>query len=284
MGNAFLYGGAGSGNLRFKVMPYATVESLLASAAAENTIGIVTTNKMTSWVVDSTVPATPSEGMVWISTGKASRIIINILKKNVIYIYPQVVKQYVSGAWVILDSFCHQNKTWTSLWFGQLYTPGNEWTEVTGGWTSVGKKSYSGSGAKAKAPTITRTVSAITAEVSGAGVFYPVNKIDLTDFDTLTFRGEFTRGGSAGRNLMAACWKDFGTYYDEGAGAPVANADLPESTGTEIAVDISALTGEHIVGLGMTDSKVAITEVILSASNSAEAKAAAYDILTGGIT
>lgn len=276
--------GGGSGGLNFKIKAYPTKEALLSASAANNTIGIVTTKKIGSWIVDSTVPSTPNEGMVWVSTGKASRIIINILKKNVIYICPQVVKQYVSGEWVVLDSFCRQNKTWTSIWFGQLYTPGNEWTEVTGGWTSVGKKSYSGSGAKAKAPTITRTVSAITAEVSGAGVFYPVNKIDLTDFDTLTFRGEFTRGGSAGRNLMAACWKDFGTYYDEGAGAPVANADLPESTGTEIAVDISALTGEHIVGLGMTDSKAAVTEVILSASNSAEAKAAAYDILTGGIT
>ena len=249
-----------------------------------NTIWVSTDVSIPMWSVGPFAPASPAEGTVWITTGSVSRIVINLLKKNALYVYPQVAKQYIAGLWVNRDSACYQNDEWTDMWFGQLYTPGNEWTEVTGGWASVGKKSYSGSGAKAKAPTITRTVSAITAEVSGAGVFYPVNKIDLTDFDTLTFRGEFTRGGSAGRNLMAACWKNFGTYYDEGAGAPVANADLPESTGTEITVDISALTGEHIVGLGMTDSKAVVTEVILSASNSAEAKAAAYDILTGGIT
>ena len=268
MGNAFLYVGAGGGvSLNFRVAAYGSKSSLQSATPAENTIGVITLNKITSWVVDASEPATPSEGMVWISTGKTSRIIINILKKNVIYIYPQVVKQYVSGAWINRDSFCYQNKAWRSLWFGQLYTPGYEWSSVTGGWTSIGKRSYAGSGANAKAPTITRNENSIVAEVSGAGVFYPANKIDITEFDTLTFRGEFKRGGSAGRNLMAACWKDFGTYYDEGAGAPVAYTDLTESTGTEITVDISALTGEHIVGLGMTDSKATVTEVILSAAD-----------------
>lgn len=275
--------GGGSGGLNFKIKAYPTKEALLSASAANNTIGIVTTKKISSWIVDSTVPSTPNEGMVWVSTGKASRIIINILKKNVIYIYPQVVKQYVSGAWVNREAYCYQNKAWTTLWFGQLYTPGDEWSAVTGGWTSVAKKSFSSSSASAKAPTITRNKASIVAETTGAGVFHAVNKINLTEFDTLTFRGEFKRGGSSGRNLMAACWKDFGTYYDDGSGAPAASTGLSSTTGTELTVDISKLTGEHIIGLGLTDSKATVTEVILSAAD-LDAKAAAYDILMEGVT
>lgn len=250
----------------------------------ENTFWVNTDVSVPMWVVGSTAPAAPTEGMVWISNGSASRVVINVLKKNALYIYPQVARQYVSGAWVNREAYCYQNKAWTKLWFGQLYTPGDEWSAVTGGWTSVGKKSFSSSSASAKAPTITREPSSIKAETTGAGVFYVTNKIDITEFDTLTFRGEFKRGGSSGRNLMAACWKDFGTYYDDGSGAPAASTGLSSTTGTELTVDISKLTGEHIIGLGLTDSKAVVTEVILSASNSAEAKAAAYDILTGGIT
>lgn len=283
MGNAFLYGGSGAGNMKFKVSAYPTKEALLSASAANNTIGIITTEKITSWVVNHTAPAAPSEGMVWISNGSASRVVINILKRNALYIYPQIARQYVAGTWVNREAFCYQNKAWTTLWFGQLYTPGDEWSAVTGGWTSVAKKSFSSSSASAKAPTITRNEASIVAETSGAGVFHAVNKIDLTEFDTLTFRGEFKRGGSSGRNLMAACWTEFSTYYDDGAGAPAASTGLSSTTGTELTVDISDLTGEHIIGLGLTDSKATVTEVILAAED-LTAKAAAYDILMEGVT
>ena len=275
--------GGGSGGLNFKIKAYPTKEALLSASAANNTIGIVTTEKITSWVVSHTAPEVPSEGMVWITIGNVSSVVINILKNNALYIYPRITQQYVSGIWVTREAFCYQNKIWTYLWFGQLYTPGNEWDSVTGGWTSVAKKSFKDSSSTAKSPTITREASYIKAETTGSGVFHTANKIDLTEFDTLTFRGTFNRGGSSPRNLMAGCWKDFGTYYDEGTGKAAASTKMSTSTGSELVVDISKLSGQHIVGLGLTDSTATVTEVILSASNSAEAKAAAYDILTGGI-
>ena len=283
MGNAFLYGGSGGVSLNFRIISYATKEALLAATHAENTIGIITPDKITSWVVDVSAPSAPAEGMLWITTGSVSRVVINLLKKNAVYIYPQIARQYVAGTWVNREAYCYQNKVWTTLWFGQLYTPGDEWSAVTGGWTSVAKKSFSSSSASAKAPTITRNEASIVAETSGAGVFHAVNKIDLTEFDTLTFRGTFKRGGSSARNLMAACWTDFGTYYDDGTGAPAASTGLSSTTGTELTVDISELSGEHIVGLGLTDSTATVTEVILSSDDLA-AKAAAYDILIGGVT
>lgn len=275
--------GGGSGGLNFKIKAYPTKESLLSASAANNTIGIITTEKITSWVVSHTAPEVPSEGMVWITNGKTSRVVINLLKKNAVYVYPQLIRQYVGGAWVSRDAYCYQNGSWTALWFGQLYTAGEEWTAITGGWTSTAKKSSSESGASAKAPTITRGTASITAKVSGGGVFHTVNKIDLTEFSTLAFRGEFNRGGSSGKNLMAGCWENFGTYYDEGTGKAAASTKMSTSTGSELVVDISELSGEYIVGLGLTDSTATVTEVILSADDLA-AKAAAYDILMEGVT
>ena len=248
----------------------------------ENTIWVNTGDKITSWAVGPAQPSQPEEGMVWITSGGVSRVVINLLKKNALYIYPQVVRQYVSGAWVGRDAYCYQNGEWTALWFGQLYTAGEEWTSVTGGWTGRAMKSHSESGASAKAPTITRGSASITAETSGGGVFYAANKIDVTDFSTIAFRGEYKRGGSVPRNCMAGCWRSFGTYYDGGSGSPAASAALSGTSGSELVVNVADLTGEYYVGLGLTDSKAVITEIIMSA-DAASAKAAAYDILTEGL-
>lgn len=236
----------------------------------ENTFWVNTDVSIPMWVVGSTAPEAPTEGMVWISNGSASRVVINVLKKNALYIYPQVARQCVSGVWVNRDSYCYQNKAWTPLWFGQLYTPGDEWTAVTGGWTSVAMKSFKNSGASAKAPTITRGTSSIKAQTSGGGVFHTVNKIDVTEFDSLTFRGEFARGGSSGRNLLAACWENFGSYYDEGDGASAASAGLSGSAGKELTVDVSGLSGEYFLGLGLTESTAIVEEIILSTQQSSD--------------
>lgn len=108
-------------------------------------------------------------------------------------------------------------------------------------------------------------------------MFHTVNKIDLTEFSTLAFRGEFKRGGSANRNLMAACWDSFGTYYDDSHVA--AHKDAPSEISSELVVDISKLSGSYIVGLGMTDSEAAVEEIVMEADNTAAANAAAYDDL-----
>lgn len=250
--------------LNFKIVRYETKEALLAAAPAENTIGVITEVDITSWSFSPVKPAESANGMAWITTGKAASVTINLLKRNALIVYPQLVWQCVDGVLVNRDSYCYQNGAWTPLWFGQLYAAGDEWEAVTGGWTATALKSNSESGASAKAPTIARGASSITASTTGGGVFHPANKIDLTEFNTLTFRGNFTRNGSAARNLMAGCWKEFGTYYDGGSGVADAYTMLSALSGTELVVDISSISGEYIVGLGLTDSTAEVTEVRMS--------------------
>ena len=116
MGSVALEGfGGGSNPLNFKIVSYATEEELLAATPKENTIGIVTTDTITSWIFSATEPTDPVEGMVWITTGTSSALEFNALKKNGIQVYPISAKQYVNGAWVGRPAKSYQNGAWVDL-------------------------------------------------------------------------------------------------------------------------------------------------------------------------
>jgi hypothetical protein len=102
----------GGNPMNFKVVAYATEEELLAASPKENTIGIVTTDTITSWIFSATEPEAPVDGMVWISIGTSGAAEFNALKKNGIYIYPLSAKQYVSGAWVNVTAKIWQGGEW----------------------------------------------------------------------------------------------------------------------------------------------------------------------------
>lgn len=106
------FGGGGGTSLNFDVKAYATEEAMLAATPKENTIGIITTTPITSWIFSATEPAETMEGMVWITTGTSSTVKFNALKKNCIQVYPISAKQYVSGAWVNKNMKCYQNGKW----------------------------------------------------------------------------------------------------------------------------------------------------------------------------
>lgn len=256
--------GSGGAPLNFKIVSYATQETLLAARPAENTIGIVTTVKIPSWLFSPSEPSSAEPGMVWIKTGGSGPREINALKKNGIIIYPLSASQYVGGTWESVTAMSYQRGKWET-WITYLYNHGDECTHLTGGWTATALKSSQHTTVSAKAPTITRNGDSIKAAVSsGGGVFHCEDKIDLTDFNTLTIRGTFTRTGEQSRNLMAGCWKEFGSYYDDGNGVADAYAKLEGSSGTELVVDVSTLSGFYIVGIGITSSTAEVTEALLT--------------------
>lgn len=135
MGECFVIksGGSSSGaSLNFNVVGGTTQPS----SPSENTIWVNTSTAITSYVFSMTQPAAPTAGMVWIVTGTSSSAEFNALKKNEIQVLPQTVKQYVSGAWVSKTGKTYQNGSWTD-WTTSLYDSGNEYTELTGGWSST---------------------------------------------------------------------------------------------------------------------------------------------------
>lgn len=112
MAKGFKHGAGGSNPLNFKIVSYATEEELLAASPKENTIGIVTSDTITSWIFSDTEPTETIEGMVWISTGTSSPTTFNALKKNTLQVYPLSAKQYIGGAWVDKTAKSYQGGAW----------------------------------------------------------------------------------------------------------------------------------------------------------------------------
>lgn len=123
MAKGFKHGAGGSNPLNFKIVSYATEEELLAATPKENTIGIVTTDTITSWIFSATEPTEPMEGMVWITTGATSPVAFNALKKHGIQVFPVFAKQYIGGTWVEKTEKSWQNGEW-SEWAIPVFTKG----------------------------------------------------------------------------------------------------------------------------------------------------------------
>lgn len=128
--------GGGGSSLNFKVIAVAS-ESALPSSAAENTIAVITTTAITSYVFSSSAPTSPAEGMVWFATGTASTVGFNAVKKNGLWVYPTGCQQYVSGTWVTKTAKTYKSGAWVE-WRLYLYNAGDECTDITGGWTTSG--------------------------------------------------------------------------------------------------------------------------------------------------
>lgn len=128
-----------------------------------------------------------------------------------------------------------------------LMNGGDTCDSVTGGWvTTALKKSPSEAGVGK--PTLTVNESNISLqsaqEAYAGGIVRTVNKIDLTNFGTLTFNGS----GSS----EICVWSSIGSYWKENQEAYVNVAD-------GATVDVSGLTGSYYIGFGMRTSSDAIT-------------------------
>ena len=137
MSEGYIIGGGG-GALNFRVIAVSS-ELLLPATAKENTIAVITTMPITSYVFDMTAPTSPVEGMVWFAIGTSSFTSFNAIKKNGLWVYPTNCKQYVSGAWAQKTAYTWMREKW-NVWkppVKQLYWDGDKCENVTGGWNYV---------------------------------------------------------------------------------------------------------------------------------------------------
>lgn len=104
--------GGGSNPLNFQVKTYPSETELKADNPKENTIGIITTTTMTSWVFSATEPKEPEVGMVWIGIGTSSNCEFNALKKNTLLVYPLSAKQYVGNTFSDVKAFNYIGGEW----------------------------------------------------------------------------------------------------------------------------------------------------------------------------
>ena len=65
--------GGAAKELNFKIKAYETEDAMMSDVPKQNTIGVVTTTPITSWVLSATEPANPEAGMVWITVAKMTK-------------------------------------------------------------------------------------------------------------------------------------------------------------------------------------------------------------------
>lgn len=238
--------GAGGGGLNFKIVGGTTEPTNLK----ENTIWVDTDEKITGYIFSAAQPTNPTEGLVWFFTAAPSTIQFNALKKNGIEVYPITARQYLGGAWVNRTAKIQQDGKLEELML-LLYRPGDECTDITGGW--VARAVPRASGGTAQKPTITRKEDSISfqlvADRGTSGVVNLVNKIDLTGKKVIRFYGSKS-GASTSDTCILRLWSALGSYSDASVVAEVNLHSYPNFEQEPIAIDISGLTsGSYYLGI-----------------------------------
>ena len=175
---------------------------------------------------------TMPEGFVYIGSGGAynNSSYVNLINvRNGIHNFcPCCCYQVEGGKWYRKDAFVYRNGAWLKFstfaqqWDGTLFYNGNQYTDITGGWT--GADSYS--------PNLRATLMSGTITISTA------NAVDLSGFSTLKFMGS-GNGANSGGTYSAKC-----KIVNE-SGAEVASLDFQNNN--TYAVSVAALSGKHYV-------------------------------------
>lgn len=231
----------------------------------QNTVWVKTAEPVTGYSFEDDEPAQPYEGMVWFPCEEYHPTPITIGGNNPIVLQPTGCMQYIGGAFQRVQSYVYQSGAWVGLWNGVLYTPGNEWAHITGGFVGYAVKSTSSSSVSAVVPEITRGESSlIVTNTNGGGVVCTANKIYISDYDTIHFVGNFTRGGSSSKNLIVGLWYDPDDSYYMDSSELVTYTAMEDTHATEILLDLSGRGGSFYIGIGLTSSSAEITNIYMT--------------------
>ena len=197
---------------------------------------IKTTTPITAFELNSWTNAQPTwfvgNGHVYIVSEVWNTDSINLVKDGNGISLPFLPKwcwQQINGQWYQMEAYFYRGG-WvkfsdykdTPPWSGTLFYNGDQYTDITGGWT--GADSYS--------PNLRATLYSGTITVSTASA------VDLSGFSTLKFMGS-GNGANSGGTYSVKC-----KIVNE-SGVEVASVDF-QSNGT-YAVSVAALSGKHYV-------------------------------------
>lgn len=239
-------------NLNFKVLG----SSVRPVSARENTIWIKTDTPIRAWSFRPDAPTAPTDGMIWLVTGTSSPVGINALRKNKLMILPTSAKQYVGGDWENMEAHVYIGGTWVQFSFGRtyLYKNGDSCNAITGGWRSDNGSSWLATG--------TYNINDngniyLKGNKSGLWV-HTINAVDITAFKTLNAVISYAKGTRLALSVFTPTteWNMDGDV----------SRNTISASGT-VALDISSLTGQHFIGLGVHSQSVLaemkVSEVLL---------------------
>ena len=150
---------------------------------------------------------------------------------------PKWCWQQINGQWYQMEAYFYRGG-WvkfsdykdTPPWSGTLFYNGDQYTDITGGWT--GANSYN--------PNLTATLYSGTITISTASA------VDMSRFSTLKFMGS-GNGANSGGAYSAKC-----KIFNE-SGAEVASLDFQNNN--TYAMSVSALSGKYYVRFTASGSR-----------------------------
>ena len=223
---------------------------------AENTIWVNTPDEITGWGfgADADKPASPDTGMVWFVTSEDSHIKFDALKDDSIIVTPAKAYQYVSEAWkAIVTVNIYQNGKWVDFWDGYIYKDGNQYTDITGGWSADG---YTANLTVAEA-THESNYMVFNGKDRTHVLFGTQKPIDLTNASSVRFIGQVT--GVTGSNGLSFSINRAKTVLNGIAGVNVSTVGS-----FDVRVPVDGITGECYIILitqASTKCKGIVTEV-----------------------
>lgn len=237
--------------LDFDVVTYASEEALLAAVPAENTIGVITTTDISGWAMgDYPDPSWEMpEGFLYInikaSSYGSSDLDFGLLKKgNEICIAPISAKQYVSGTYVDVTCKSYQNGAWADWWNGELYTPGNTYDSITGGWDYI----LNGTGGVEfrEDGILFDCYSYLSTNKSTTGILYTKKAINLNNHSKLVVELEILKAGS----LSNAVQIMVNAPTSSTDATSVASVELPQVNGAStLEIDLSSINGSYYIAI-----------------------------------
>lgn len=201
------------------------------SNAKENTVWVKSDKAGKKYIFSETEPGSPTEGLIWFRATAAGII----TRADV----------YTGGAWVMADTYMYLGGTWmkiASSWDGTLFENGNQYENLTGGWTSAKGKYLIG---------------------TASDDFYRcrmVNKLDVTNYNTIRFTivsSTFLSSTWGISNSKAGDEGDFVAEIKVGDGS----AGIDHS-GT-YAVDVSSVSGEYYLRFMSWNGNFSVSKVWL---------------------
>ena len=226
-------------NVTFRVAKGATVSNLTVSPMLEK--GSTATSFATG----------NATGQVWIKTSGYGSVSLNALKKNGIFIHPSAAYEFTTNnGWKKRDVMIYQNGAWKDLWDGYFFKAGNQYTDITGGWTTEGWTSSSWSvNQLAKINSDHLYVLGQNQTISAVGT---VQKVDLSGVNTL----KASINQSAGTFTMCICDSKNTSY-------PLAETQNTTSGTREVSLDVSGYNGSYYIILFAKDTgaETSITNV-----------------------
>lgn len=236
MGDCYITRRGGEG-LNFDVKAYAS-EAALPATAKENTIAVITTTAISGYQFSVEQPAAPTSGYVWFAETTSSAVVFSVTKKNPIMVYPRSAKQYVGSTWVDVEARSYQDGAWVDWWDQYIYKNGDEYTNITGGWTVNGV-------ATKEEDCIDLPVVNTNSGRNAGG--YTGNKIDLTGINNIkcTFGGSMVcdTGGTA-----IWIWAAQQQLTDDYQYAAAYKKYTDDGALGDITLDVSSLAGEYYIG------------------------------------